>query len=81
MNTPHVFEGLPKQEKQTDTRRWLLESVAPSLARIMVEDHDFFVQFLRKVYVIGGVGEAQQPDDPFDGAADFDPVVRSNPTG
>lgn len=74
--SPTLSLGLPKLEKQRDTKKWLMDIVAPSLARIIAEDHDFYVQFLRKVITISGVGEVPQPPDPFDGMADFDPPIR-----
>lgn len=73
---PIVFEGVPKPEKQSDTRRWLMESVAPSLAKIVKEDHDFYVSFLLKVMTIAGVGEAAGEPDIFEGQADWTPRKR-----
>lgn len=74
--SPTLSAGIPKKEKISDTRRWLMESVAPALAKIVAQDHDFYVSFLLKVMTIAGVGEAQQPPDPFDGAADWEPKRR-----
>lgn len=73
---PIVFEGVPKIEKRSDTKRWLMESVAPSLAKIVVEDHDFYVSFLLKVMTIAGVESGVGEVDPFDGAADWEPKRR-----
>jgi hypothetical protein len=68
-----TVEMPPKLEKQRDTRKWLMNIVAPALGKILADDPDFYVQFLTKVMTIGRVGEAEQPIDPFDGMADFDP--------
>nr|CRY95560.1 hypothetical protein [uncultured prokaryote] len=76
MASPTLSAGIPKKEKTSDTKRWLMESVAPSLAKIVAQDHDFYVSFLLKVMTIAGVGEVQQPPDPFDGAADWTPRKR-----
>lgn len=76
LTSPIVFDGIPKAEKRSDTKRWLMESVAPSLAKIVAEDHDFYVSFLLKVMTIAGVGEGSGEVDPFDGAADWEPKRR-----
>ncbi len=73
MASPTLSAGIPKKEKVSDTRRWLMESVAPALAKIVAEDQEFYVSFLLKVMTIAGVGEVEQPPDPFDGAADWTP--------
>jgi len=72
-NSPTLFDGLPKKEKTTDTRRWLMDACAPALARVMRDDTSFYVRFLDKVMTLGGVGEAVGEVDIFDGKADFDP--------
>jgi len=74
--SPTLSAGIPKKEKTSDTKRWLMESVAPALAKVMAHDHDFYVSFLLKVFTIAGVGEVPQPPDPFNGMADFDPPRR-----
>lgn len=73
-----VSLAMSKLEKQRDTRKWLMEIVAPSLGRVIADDPDFYVQFIRKVMVIGRVGEAEQPEDPFNGMADWNPVYSDN---
>lgn len=72
--SPTLSLGIPKQEKVRDTRRWLMEIVAPSLGRIAAEDHNFYVQFIRKVITIAGVDGRVGEADPFEGAADWDPT-------
>lgn len=74
--SPTLSAGIPKKEKTTDTRRWLMESVAPSLAKIVKEDHDFYVSFLLKVMTIAGVGDRAGEEDIFDGQADWTPKRR-----
>lgn len=76
MTSPTLLEGIPKKEKRSDTFAWLMEQVAPSAARLMVNDHEKFVSFLRKVYTLAGVGDGVGEADPFDGAADWEPRPR-----
>lgn len=74
--SPTLSAGIPKKEKTSDTKRWLMESVAPALAKVLAQDHDFYVSFLLKVMTIAnvpsGVGEA----DIFEGQADWTPRKR-----
>lgn len=74
--SPTLLEGIPRPEKRRDTFSWLMKSVAPSVAKLLVEDHEKFVQFLRSVYTHAGVGDGVGEADPFDGAADWDPRPR-----
>lgn len=76
LTSPTLLEGIPKPEKQRDTFSWLMKSVAPSVARLLIEDHEKFVEFLRSVYTHAGVGDGVGETDPFDGAADWDPRPR-----
>lgn len=76
ITSPTLLEGIPRPEKQRDTYAWLMNAAAPSLAKILTEDHEKFVAFLRKVYTIAGLGEVHDATDPFDGAADWDPRPR-----
>lgn len=75
-DSPTLLEGIPKPEKQRDTFTWLMKSVAPSVAKLLVEDHEKFVVFLRSVYTHAGVGDGVGESDPFDGQADWDPRPR-----
>lgn len=74
--SPTLLEGIPKPEKKRDTFTWLMKSVAPSVAKLLVEDHEKFVVFLRSVYTHAGVGDGAGESDPFDGQADWDPRPR-----
>lgn len=74
--SPTLSPGIPKKEKTYDTKRWLMESVAPALAKIMVQDHDFYVSFLLKVMTIANIGDRVGEVDIFDGAADWEPRKR-----
>lgn len=75
-DSPTLLEGIPRPEKQRDTFAWLMKSVVPSVARLLVEDHEKFVTFLRSVYTHAGVGDGVGEADPFDGAADWEPRPR-----
>jgi len=55
LTSPTLSPGIPKKEKTSDTKRWLMESVAPALAKVLVNDHDFYVSFLLKVMTIAGL--------------------------
>lgn len=70
MASPTPPWSLSKAEKRTDTKAWLLQSVAPSLAKAIVEDQDFRDEWHARMLALlsGRVGEK----DPFDGKADFD---------
>lgn len=74
--SPTLLEGIPRPEKQRDTFMWLMKSVVPSVARLLIEDHEKFVQFLRSVYTHAGVGDGVGEVDPFDGQADWEPRPR-----
>lgn len=74
--SPTLLEGIAKPEKRRDTFSWLMKSVAPSVAKLLVEDHDKFVQFLRSVYTHAGIEGGGGESDPFDGQADWDPRPR-----
>lgn len=74
--SPTLLEGIAKPEKRRDTYAWLMSAAAPSLAKVLLDDHEKFVAFLRKVYTIAGVGDGVGESDPFDGQADWDPRPR-----
>lgn len=74
--SPTLLEGIPKPEKRRDTYAWLMSAAAPSLAKVLLDDHEKFVAFLRKVYTIAGVGDGVGEVDPFDGMADWEPRPR-----
>lgn len=74
--SPTLLEGIPRPEKRRDTYAWLMAAAAPSLAKVLLDDHEKFVAFLRKVYTIAGVGDAAGEVDPFDGMADWEPRPR-----
>lgn len=76
LTSPTLSAGIPKKEKTSDTKRWLMESVAPALAKVLAQDHDFYVSFLLKVMTIANVTDRVGEADPFDGMADFDPPRR-----
>jgi len=76
LTSPTLSPGIPKKEKTSDTKRWLMESVAPALAKVLVNDHDFYVSFLLKVMTIAGLESGAGEVDIFDGMADFDPPRR-----
>lgn len=75
-DSPTLLEGIPRPEKQRDTFAWLMSAAAPSLAKVLLDDHEKFVAFLRKVYTIAGVGDTAGEVDPFDGMADWEPRPR-----
>lgn len=75
-SSPTLLEGIPKAEKQRDTFTWLMKSVAPSVAKLLTDDHEKFVTFLRSVYTHAGVGDGVGESDPFDGQADWEPRPR-----
>lgn len=75
-DSPTLLEGIPRPEKRRDTYAWLMAAAAPSLAKVLLDDHEKFVAFLRKVYTIAGVGDAAGEVDPFDGMADWEPRPR-----
>jgi len=68
-----VFVSLPKAERHSNTRGWLLETVAPVLVRMMIEDPSFVETWSSRIGTLlvsaVGVGEV----DIFDGKADFMP--------
>lgn len=74
--SPTLLEGIPRPEKRRDTFAWLMKSVAPSVAKLLVEDHEKFVTFLRSVYTHAGVESGVGEADPFDGQADWEPRSR-----
>lgn len=74
--SPTLLEGIPRPEKQRDTFAWLMKTVAPSVAKLLVDDHEKFVTFLRSVYTRAGVGDGVGEVDPFDGQADWEPRPR-----
>lgn len=74
--SPTLSAGIPKKEKTSDTRRWLMESVAPALAKILTQDHDFYVSFLLKVMTIANVKDGVGEADIFEGQADWTPRKR-----
>lgn len=74
--SPTLLEGIPKPEKARDTYAWLMSAAAPSLAKVLLDDHEKFVAFIRKVYTIAGVGDGVGEVDPFDGQADWEPRPR-----
>lgn len=76
MTSPTLLEGISKPEKRRDTFAWLMKSVAPSVAKLLIEDHEKFVMFLRSVYTHAGVGDGVGESDPFDGQADWEPRPR-----
>lgn len=76
LTSPTLLEGIPKPEKKRDTFAWLMSAAAPSLAKVLLDDHEKFVAFLRKVYTIAGVGDGVGESDPFDGQADWEPRPR-----
>jgi hypothetical protein len=53
-----------------------MKSVVPSVAKLLVDDHEKFVQFLRSVYTHAGIGDGVGESDPFDGQADWEPRPR-----
>jgi hypothetical protein len=74
--SPTLLEGIPRPEKRRDTFAWLMKSVVPSVAKLLIDDHEKFVQFLRSVYTHAGVGDGVGESDPFDGQADWEPRPR-----
>lgn len=74
--SPTLLEGIAKPEKRRDTFSWLMKSVAPSVAKLLLDDHEKFVSFLRCVYTMAGVDGGVEESDPFEGAADWDPDPR-----
>jgi hypothetical protein len=74
--SPTLLEGIAKPEKRRDTFSWLMKSVVPSVAKLLVDDHEKFVTFLRSVYTHAGVGDGVGESDPFDGQADWEPLPR-----
>lgn len=76
LTSPTLSAGIPKKEKTSDTKRWLMESVSPALAKVLAQDHDFYVSFLLKVMTIAKVPSGVGEVDPFNGMADFDPPKR-----
>jgi hypothetical protein len=74
--SPTLLEGIPRPEKRRDTFAWLMKTVAPSVAKLLVDDHEKFVTFLRSVYTHAGVGDGLGESDPFDGQADWEPRPR-----
>lgn len=44
--------SLPRVEKQSNTRGWLLEQVAPALAKYAEENPEFLDQFIQRVYML-----------------------------
>jgi hypothetical protein len=74
MTSPAPFEGVPQAEKQTNTFKWLMETVAPAFVKFDKENPDFWNQWHLRLqalgYYVGGVGEADR--DIFDGKGDFD---------
>lgn len=68
--------SLPQPERQSNTRGWLLEIVAPALAKYAAANPEFTDQFFTRVDVLlkglsGGVGEVQRP-----GGGKSDPGVQ-----
>lgn len=51
--------GKPQSKKMTDTRAWLMGTVASTLARETKEDDDFLTEFLRHVMKLRSGGETQ----------------------
>lgn len=47
--------GTPQPKKMTDTRAWLLGTVAKTLAKETKDDSDFLIDFLRQVQKLRGV--------------------------
>lgn len=76
LTSPTLLEGISKPDKQRDSFGWLMRSVAPTVAKLLVEDHAKFVAFLRSVYTHAGVGDGVGEIDPFDGQADWEPRPR-----
>jgi hypothetical protein len=72
MTSPTLFEGIPRPERQSNTRGWLLETVAPALAKYAAANPDFWRAWGERLLTLrptSGVGEV----DIFGGAGDFDP--------
>lgn len=74
--SPTLLEGIAKPEKRRDTFSWLMKSVVPPVAKLLIDDHDKFVTFLRSVYTHAGVGDGVGETDLFDGQADWEPRPR-----
>lgn len=74
--SPTLLEGIPRPDKTRDTFAWLMKSVVPSVAKLLIEDHEKFVSFLRSVYTHAGIESGVGEADPFDGAADWEPRSR-----
>lgn len=71
MLSPTPFVGLPRPERASNTRAWLLQTVAPALVKYAEQNEGFWADWYERVLTLrpsSGVGEV----DIFDGKGDFD---------
>jgi len=74
MTSPTLSPAIPKIEKHSNTFKWLMETVAPTLVKFEAENPEFYMQWALRLQALGfyadRVGEAEP--DIFDGKGDFD---------
>jgi hypothetical protein len=72
MTSPTLSPAIPKEEKHTNTFKWLMETVAPAIVRFSRENPDFYSTYINRLVALGWFSDAPSDKDPFDGKADFD---------
>lgn len=70
MSTPSPTLSIPKAERQSDTKSWLMTSVLPSLARELSGDREFAERFWKALAVMTDATLDTVFADLFDGKAD-----------